>query len=292
MKNIIISVIIPVYNVENYLERCLDSILNQNTFNSVEVICINDGSTDNSLSILKNYKKDYPFIKLINQTNIGLGATRNKGMKIAKGKYLMFVDSDDFLELDCMSSLISCAKDLDSDFIEFESLVRNKKGELIKNFNTFNQDCTDNFIDDYLQKTNNLLITAWSKLWKTDFIIKNHIYFDENTRWEDIEFSHSAFNQARKVSCRKLKVYNYFLSHESITRTRITDEYLNQFVKQRINKNIYWKKNSNSKKVRELMKVELKNAKRKLLIKIFKGFINLSINWKWALYFFNYYPTK
>lgn len=292
MKNIIISIIIPIYNVEDYLERCLDSILNQNISGDIELICINDGSTDNSLSILENYKRDYPFITLINQTNIGLGATRNKGMKMATGKYLMFVDSDDWLEQGCFSTLITYAKDLDSDFIEFETLVRNNKGELIKSYNTFNQEYTEYPLENYLQKTNTLLITAWSKLWRREFIIKNHIYFEENTRWEDIEFSHAAFNKAQRVSNRKIKVYNYFLGVVSITRTRMTDEYLNQFIKQRIIKNIYWKNNSKSKKVRELMKEELYYAKRRFFINILKGLKTSSINWKWLWYLFKYYPTR
>jgi glycosyltransferase involved in cell wall biosynthesis len=292
MTKILISIIIPIYNVEDYLERCLDSILNQNISDDIELICINDGSTDNSLSILENYKRDYPFITLINQTNIGLGATRNKGMKMATGKYLMFVDSDDWLEQGCFSTLITYAKDLDSDFIEFETLVRNNKGELIKSYNTFNQEYTEYPLENYLQKTNTLLITAWSKLWSREFIIKNHIYFEENTRWEDIEFSHAAFNKAQRVSNRKIKVYNYFLGVVSITRTRMTDEYLNQFIKQRIIKNIYWKNNSKSKKVRELMKEELYYAKRRFFINILKGLKTSSINWKWLWYLFKYYPTR
>ena len=292
MKNIIISIIIPIYNVEDYLERCLDSILNQNISNYIELICINDGSTDNSLSILENYKRDYSFITLINQTNIGLGATRNKGMKMATGKYLMFVDSDDWLEQGCFPTLITYAKDLDSDFIEFETLVRNNNCELIKSYNTFNEEYTEYPLENYLQNTNTLLITAWSKLWNREFIIKNHIYFEENTRWEDIEFSHAAFNLAESVSNRKVKVYNYFLGQESITRTRMTDEYLNQFIKQRIIKNIYWKNNSKSKKVRELMKEELYYAKRRFFIKILKGLKTSSINWKWLWYLFKYYPTR
>ena len=292
MKKILISIIIPIYNVEDYLERCLNSILNQNILDVIELICINDGSTDNSLSILENYKRDYPFITLINQTNIGLGATRNKGMKMATGKYLMFVDSDDWLEQGCFPTLITYAKDLDSDFIEFETLVRNNKGVLIKSYNTFNQEYTEYPLENYLQKTNTLLITAWSKLWSREFIIKNHIYFEENTRWEDIEFSHKAFNLAEKVSCIKLKVYNYFISELSLTRTRMTNEYLNQFVKQRIIKNIYWKKNSKSKKVKELMNQELYYAKRRLLINIFIGFTSLSISWKWILCLFQYYPKN
>jgi glycosyltransferase involved in cell wall biosynthesis len=292
MNKKLISIIIPIFNVEDYLERCLDSILDQNVSDDIELICINDGSTDNSLSILENYKRDYPFITLISQTNIGLGATRNKAMKMATGKYLMFVDSDDWLEQGCFSTLIEYAKDLDSDFIEFETLVRNNKGELIKSYNTFNQEYTDYALENYLEKTNNLLITAWSKLWNREFIIKNHIFFEENTRWEDIEFSHAAFNLAQRVSNRKVIVYNYFLGQESITRTRMTNEYLNQFIKQRIIKNIYWEKNSKSQKVRELMKEELYYAKRRFLINILRGFINVSINWKWAYYLFKYYPLN
>ena len=91
-----ISVIIPVYNVEKYLGRCLDSVVNQ-TFTDIEIICINDGSSDNSLEILKRYAQRDRRIKIFTQENSGLSASRNVGMKYASGDYIYFIDSDDYL---------------------------------------------------------------------------------------------------------------------------------------------------------------------------------------------------
>ena len=96
-----VSVVIPVYNVEGYLEECLDSVINQ-TLEDIEIICINDGSTDNSLEILEEYAKKDNRIKILNQENQGISATRNNGLKICKGKYICFLDSDDYLELNAL----------------------------------------------------------------------------------------------------------------------------------------------------------------------------------------------
>ena len=93
-----ISILIPVYNVENYLSQCLDSILSQ-TFSNIEIICVNDGSTDKSPSILNEYAKKSDKIKIINQENAGLSETRNTGVEYAAGKYVLFVDSDQKLSL-------------------------------------------------------------------------------------------------------------------------------------------------------------------------------------------------
>ena len=96
-----VSIVIPVYNVEKYLKQCLESVVNQ-TLDKIEVICINDGSTDNSLNILKEYEKKYNNIIIIDQENKGPGFARNIGMKRASGKYIYFLDSDDYIELNAM----------------------------------------------------------------------------------------------------------------------------------------------------------------------------------------------
>ena len=99
-----ISVIIPVYNVEKYITQCLESLVNQ-TMNDLEFVCVNDGSTDNSLNILKNYaEKDSRFV-IINQTNQGAGVARNTAIKAAKGEYLVCLDPDDWFELNAMEVL-------------------------------------------------------------------------------------------------------------------------------------------------------------------------------------------
>ena len=105
-----ISIIIPVYNTENYLSECLDSVINQ-TLNEIEVICINDASTDSSLDILDDYSKYSDKIKIINcSENKGQGNARNIGITQAKGKYILFLDSDDWLELNACEELFKMAE--------------------------------------------------------------------------------------------------------------------------------------------------------------------------------------
>ena len=105
-----VSVIVPVYNVEQYLSDCLESICRQ-TLKGIEIIVVNDGSTDNSLSIIKSFQQKYSNIKLINKKNGGLSSARNAGIDMAVGEYLFFVDSDDFIDLDTLEKMYVKAKE-------------------------------------------------------------------------------------------------------------------------------------------------------------------------------------
>ena len=109
-----VSVIVPIYNNEKYLKECLDSICNQ-TLTDIEIICVNDGSEDNSLKIIEEYKQKDNRIILINQDNLGVSAARNNGIKIATGEYIGFVDSDDYIDNDFYEKLYNAAKHNDSD---------------------------------------------------------------------------------------------------------------------------------------------------------------------------------
>ena len=126
-----VSIIIPVYNVEKYLEQCLDSIINQNLKN-IEIICINDGSTDNSLKILKKYAKKDNRIIILSQTNLGAGAARNRGLAVAKGEYLSFLDADDFFYENMLSEAVHKLETSQSDIAVFEvDLYDNKIQKII-----------------------------------------------------------------------------------------------------------------------------------------------------------------
>lgn len=111
-----VSVIVPVYNVEKYLKRCLDSIINQ-TYKNIEIILVNDGSKDNSRNICEEYEKKYENISLINQENGGLSAARNTGLKYVKGEAVTFVDSDDWLELDAIEYYVESMKKHNVDMV-------------------------------------------------------------------------------------------------------------------------------------------------------------------------------
>lgn len=123
-----LSVIIPVYNGEHFLDICLNSILNQNTKYNFEVICVDDGSTDNSLNVLNKYSDDFR-IKIIHQTNSGISAARNRGIIEAKGEYILFIDNDDFIETFFVEEMLNKAYDTNSDIVKcgYQTVVNNQK---------------------------------------------------------------------------------------------------------------------------------------------------------------------
>ena len=116
----LVSVIIPVYNVEKYLNQCLDSVIAQ-TLTDIEIICVNDSSTDGSLGILEEYEKKDKRIRVVTQPNSGAGAARNRGLSMASGKYLSFLDSDDFFEPDMLELAYQKAEEDSADFVVFNS---------------------------------------------------------------------------------------------------------------------------------------------------------------------------
>ena len=174
MEKIKVSVIIPVYNTENYLRACLDSVVNQ-TLRDIEIICVNDGSTDNSLSILKEYAEKDSRIVLINQKNAGVSVARNNAIAVAKGEYLAFLDSDDWFELDAMEAAYSKISQDKTDVVIFgvKTFVEDK----------YHHDGNIEQIEKCIQGTNtsddflNLQTLVWDKLFKTEFIRKYNILF-------------------------------------------------------------------------------------------------------------------
>ena len=120
MENIKVSVILPVYNVEKYLKQCLDTIVGQ-TLKEIEILCVDDGSTDDSVQILKEYEQKDHRIKVLSQKNAGAGAARNLGLRHASGKYLSFLDSDDFFEPDMLETAYEQAERYQAEMVVFRS---------------------------------------------------------------------------------------------------------------------------------------------------------------------------
>ncbi len=189
-----ISVIVPVYNVQRYLAYCLDSLICQN-FDDMEIICINDGSTDKSSQILDKYLLFDKRIKVITQKNNGLSAARNTGMKEAKGDYIIFVDSDDWVFPAAAASLYKTITESNADFVIAEFLIFNSVSQkyYYTNRNNSNpvyhnpgkifrkQDLSPvNFLD--------LFTSAWGKIYKREFLLKNAITFPEGLIFEDVLF--------------------------------------------------------------------------------------------------------
>lgn len=130
MNKIKVSIIVPVYNVEDYIEECIDSIVNQ-TLKEIEIIIVNDGTKDNSIKKIEKYLSD-PRVVLINKENGGLSSARNAGLKLAKGEYISFIDSDDFIELTMLEDLYNNSEDSEivfSDIILYNNITKEKKIE-------------------------------------------------------------------------------------------------------------------------------------------------------------------
>ena len=182
-----ISIIVPIYNVEKYLRKCLESVVNQ-TLKDIEIICINDGSTDNSLAILKEYAQKDARIKIINQENSGVSASRNKGIELATGEYLMFLDSDDWLDLKALEILYKEISINKCDIVKFGI------AEVYNNNNIKMHDTNNLLSKKYeelpLESQIYLHLFCWDKIYKTNFIKNNSVNFPLNIKTsEDCVFS-------------------------------------------------------------------------------------------------------
>lgn len=211
-----ISIIVPIYNSEKYLKKCIDSLLNQ-TKKELEIILINDGSTDNSENIINEYKdKRIKYIKNINQ---GIGATRNEGISKAQGKYLMFVDSDDYIEENACELLFEKAEEdnLDMVICDFyrECEDGSKKEERIIDF----PNTTVKETPELLYKVN---LSPWNKLYRTKMIKDNNICFEEELKYEDTPFVFISMDKSKKIG-KVDNCLNHYMIHNN-SETTIRDE--------------------------------------------------------------------
>lgn len=217
-----ISIIIPVYNVECYLEECLNSIINQNTSYNYEVIVVNDGSTDDSEIIIDKFVKQYKFIIKINKVNSGLGAARNTGIRLASGKYIGFVDSDDFIDLNMIDSMLNAAKRTESDIVisdieAFRDNNREKKYYLKVKKIFYNKKLTNKDILK-LYLTDRIKGFAWNKIYIRSLFNDNNILYEEDTYYEDIYTTLKLFTYANSFYLIHEPYYKYRQRNGSIVR--------------------------------------------------------------------------
>lgn len=205
-----ISIIIPVYNVEAYLTQCLDTCVNQ-TLYDIEIICVNDGSTDSSLDILKKYAEIDPRIKIINKENGGLSSARNAGIKSAMGEWLMFLDSDDFLSLNACERVWAETQEAKTDIIAFGSDMYPQNPRPphwyertlyigTRRYYSFNP--------DVLFKEPGAKPFIWRQAFKKEFIDSLDVLFDDGYG-EDIIFQFKVFPFANNVAFISDRLYNY-----------------------------------------------------------------------------------
>ncbi len=214
-----ISVIIPVYNSENYLEKCLDSVINQ-TLDDVEIIVVNDGSPDNSQEIIDRYKSNYPSkIKAIYQENHGQAAARNNGIQYATGEYIAFVDSDDYLELDAYEKAYSLAKENDSDIVCFGFFEVNGETRKAIDYTVF--PVPKNDVRYILNET-----SPSNKLIKRNIWSENNIRFTENRIYEDLELIPQLALYTKKIVFMNDNLYNYVIHSGSTMRQKTYNQKL------------------------------------------------------------------
>ena len=221
MVKIKVSIIIPIYNVEKYMNQCLDSVINQ-TLNEIEIICVEDCSADNSLSILEDYGKLDSRIKIIkNETNKGLSTVRNIGMAEATGEYIAFLDSDDYVDLSTYEKAYNLAKENDLDCILFKtSTVDDKTGEIKDNLDYFALKPFDGFEKsvfnnkDTIDFTCNINVQVGSKLFRREFLQQHNITFPDGLIFEDEPFFYNFYLNADKISLLDENLYYYRVNRD------------------------------------------------------------------------------
>lgn len=221
----LVSVVVPIYNVEEYIEKCVDSILNQ-TYDNLEVILVNDGSTDNSRNIIDKYLTDNRCV-IIDKVNGGLSSARNAGLKSAHGEYVYFIDSDDYIELHAVEMLVNKMIETSADFCCYR--VRFYSGE---NYTLYGADFTVDTLtsageiirDAFTAK--NIKTTAWAKFFNLKFLSENSITFYEGIINEDYLFTLQCSISAAKVTFLNTPLYNALQRPNSISRNMKDDNLL------------------------------------------------------------------
>ncbi|MCS4488040.1 glycosyltransferase family 2 protein [Streptococcus sciuri] len=203
MKKPVISIVIPVYNAQKYIAKCIDSILEQD-FTDFELLLLNDGSTDDSLSILNHYARIDERVKVVDKTNEGAAKTRNKGIKQAKGTYITFIDSDDYVDSDYLRQLYTA--------ISLENL-----DIVIAGFRRVDDEkVLSETVLGNTEWSKYMLMTPWGRLFRRDFLIDNCLHFIDYTM-EDLYFNSVALSKTTKVKTISYVGYNYYLNPLSIT---------------------------------------------------------------------------
>lgn len=211
----LISVVVPVYNVEKYLEKCVNSLLSQ-TYKDIEIILVNDGSTDSSLSICQEYERLDERVKVLCKENGGLSSARNMGIKSATGKYIAFVDSDDYVSKYYIETLVQNASDNSISIVShrkvhendsvIESVFQRKKPRVLDKKGIFKLFFSDNNMS-----------SAWGKLFPASFF--KRVVFPEGRIYEDFATIYKLYDQATVFYFYDNELYNYLMRNSSITNS-------------------------------------------------------------------------
>lgn len=202
-----VSVIVTVYNMEKYIKQCLDSIVNQ-TYKNIEILIINDGSTDSSLKIINQYKKNYTNIKIFNQQNGGPSMAKNVGLRNAMGDYILFVDADDWIDMDFVEKLMLTAQEDDLDILFFDSIkeTENKKNIGIIKISQYKKNNKEEILKMHITGR---MPAGSHKIIKKEIVTKSNATFDDNLKnGEELQFTIQILLQAKKIGFLKEPFYH------------------------------------------------------------------------------------
>lgn len=211
-----ISIIVPVYNVEKYIDKCLNSLVNQ-TLKDIEIIVVNDGSPDESQKIIDKYTKKYSNVKSYIKKNGGISSTRNYGLKYANGEYIAFVDGDDYVDATMFEKLYNKAKKKSYDVVECNPRMVDDNGKLIKDVHyTLSNDVTT--VEELKKYMINMYTSVWNKIYKKS-LFNNGIKFKVGVWFEDVEFLYKLIPFVKSIGFVNENLYYYVQREGSITKT-------------------------------------------------------------------------
>ena len=231
-----LSIIVPFYNVEKYIEQCIRSLYDQDIpQDEYEVICVDDCSPDDSRVIVERLQKEYPNLQLlIHERNKKLGGARNTGLKAAKGEYIWFVDSDDYIIPNCLGKLLKEAEENEVDMLHFD-IETDSAGNIENVVENYFPDGVVSGVSMFFSKQaiwykNH--ITAWQKLYRRCFLEDNNLFFAEDVFSEDDDFSFVAYAKAKRVMHVDILGYVYRMNDASIIHNKLSPVYVYSELKQ------------------------------------------------------------
>ena len=210
-----LTVIVAAYNVQEYIYKCLNSLVNQ-TYKELEILVVNDGSTDKTENIIREFERKYRNLKLLNKENGGLSSARNYGIKFATGEYIAFVDGDDYLNEKTYEYVMLKLLEEKSELaiFSYKKVFENRIKEIKLNKKLY----TDDFLKKLLSKSDEASIVVWNKIFKKDIILENNIYFENRAYFEDTGFIFRYLCFVKKITIVEKMLYYYIQHISSLTK--------------------------------------------------------------------------
>lgn len=212
-----ISIIVPVYKVEHELDRCVKSLLGQ-TYKNIEIILVDDGSPDCCPKMCDEFARQDNRVKVVHKRNGGLSDARNAGLKVASGEYVLYVDSDDYIDIDSCERFMEARNNENVDIIVGNAVMKKKDGNELINHSEIQEGITytsKEFVEQAI-KANQWYAPAWLNMYRKDFLLENDLFFEKGIYFEDVQMLPRVFLAANTIRCMNGTFYHYIVRDNSI----------------------------------------------------------------------------